>query len=226
MEDKKVKITHEVPIFPLPNMVFFPKTILPLHIFEQRYRLMVQDALSGENLIGLVLLKSGWEKDYFGAPEVHEIACIGKIQQTEKLHGGKYNITLYGLSRIKIIKFVQDTPYRVAEVKYLKDITFDHDHFNVDYETRAFLALIRKYLHELGIEHLDELLKLQGNSLEATVNQIASILDFGVSEKQELLEMANLESRYERVRKMIHDRLFSLKIAQKIKIVPKDPNLN
>lgn len=226
MPEKKVTIINEVPIFPLPNLVFFPKTLLPLHIFENRYRKMVEDARSSENLIGMVLLKDGWEKDYFGNPEVYEIACVGKIQQTEKLNDGKYNIMLYGISRVKILKFVQEKPYRIAQVKYLKDSHFDYDRFDENYETKTFINLVRKYLEAMGVENLDELLKLHTHSLESIVNQVASILDFSIQEKQTLLEMGNLEMRYEQLKKLLQDKLFAIQIARNVKYVPQDPSWN
>ncbi|MFQ5651545.1 MAG: LON peptidase substrate-binding domain-containing protein [bacterium] len=219
-------IMNEIPIFPLPNLVFFPKTFLPLHIFEDRYRRMVEDAHTSEHLIGMVLLKDDWEKDYFGVPAVHDIACVGKIQQMEKLHDGKYNIMLYGMSRVRILKFVQVKPYRIAQVKVLKEINFDYDGFDETYETESFIGLLRRYFQEIGVEQLDELLKLRTRSLEAIINQIVSIFDFSTQEKQDMLEIDSLERRYEQARMLIEDRLVSMKIARTVKIVPENPSWN
>lgn len=226
MQQKKVTIINDVPIFPLPNLVFFPKTFLPLHIFEPRYRKMVEDALQDKNLIAMALLKEGWEHDYFGAPEVYDIACVGKIQQTEKQHDGKYNIMLYGMTRVRILKFVREKPYRVARVKYLRDTNFDPDRFDERKEADAFIRLIRRYLKQMGVEHLDELLKLKSHSLESIVNQIASIMDFSSSQKQAILEMDSLEARYDEIKRLLNERLVSIKIAKNVRIVPKDPSLN
>jgi len=226
LEEKKIKVIHQIPIFPLPNLVFFPKTFLPLHIFEPRYRRMIEDTTASENLIGMALLKEGWQQDYFGSPEVHDIACVGKIQQTEKLYDGKYNIMLYGMSRVRIIGFVQDRPYRIAKVKYLKDFTFDHDEFNETHETAAFLSLLQRYLREIGVENIDDLLKLKNQSFESVINQVASILDFTPLEKQKLLEEGRLGVRYEWLRKLLKEKLFAFGVARKIKYVPKDPSWN
>ena len=218
----------EVPIFPLPNVVFFPKTLLPLHIFETRYRIMVQDALSGKNKIAMVLLKEGWEKNYFGCPEVFSIGCVGDIQFSELLADGKYNIMLYGLHRIKIIKFMQNEPYRVARVKSLHDAHFDLEHFNEKVEAENFTFLVRRYLKEMGIKNVEEYLrvKVQTHSLESIMNHVATFLDLTVYEKQELLEMDSLQMRYLKLRQHVENRLMALTVAKRVKFVPEDPRLN
>lgn len=226
MQKKKLTVINEMPVFPLPNVVFFPKTLLPLHIFEQRYRIMVKDALTSNNLIAIALLKDGWEDDYFGTPAVHDIACVGKIQQTEKLYDGKYNIMLHGLHRARILKFVQDKPYRIAQVKYLKDLNFGSEKGRRSYETKDFIELLRRYLGEVGIKNLDQLLKLQTHSLESIVNQVASILDFTIAEKQELLELDYIPERYDKILSLLHERLQALRVARNVKFVPKDPSWN
>ena len=80
-----------IPVFPLPTTVFYPGTPLPLHIFEPRYRQMTADALEGSRVIGMVLLKSNWEDDYFGRPPVFSVGCIGTIEKATKHPDGKYN---------------------------------------------------------------------------------------------------------------------------------------
>jgi Lon protease-like protein len=92
----------ELPIFPLPNVVFFPHTLLPLHIFEPRYRKMLADCLAGERRLAVVLLRPGWEADYYGRPAVHSVAGAGEIIQSEMLPNGRSNIVLRGLGRIVI----------------------------------------------------------------------------------------------------------------------------
>ncbi len=197
-----------------------------MHVFEDRYRKMVIDAISGQNQIGLVLLKQGWERNYFGSPDVHEIGCVGEIQFSEKLEDGKYNIMLYGVSRVKILKFVQEQPYRVARVKLLKDANFDHDGFDVHYETDSFLKSVRHYLSEVGVKKVNELLNLHSFSFESILNQVASILDFTTYEKQSLLENDSLDLRYESLKKLIKDKVTTLRIAKNVKIAPEDPSWN
>src|ERR1700681_1365913 len=90
-------------LFPLPNVVLFPHVIQPLLIFEPRYRQMTADALAGDRLISLALLRPGWEEDYEGRPAVHPIGCLGKIVADQHLDGGRYNLLLRGLRRVRLL---------------------------------------------------------------------------------------------------------------------------
>src|SRR5262245_4682668 len=90
-------------LFPLPNLVFFPQVMQPLHVFEPRYRQMTADALEGDRLIALVLPKPGWEGDYMGKPLLHDVACIGRIMAEQLLEDGRYNMLLRGLARVRIV---------------------------------------------------------------------------------------------------------------------------
>jgi hypothetical protein len=105
-----------IPIFPLPNVVLFPNVFLPLHIFEARYRQMVEAALSGDRIIGMVLLRPGWEGDYEGRPPVYPIGCSGVITHAEKLDDGRYNIVLRGVERFRILEEDDAKSYRRATV--------------------------------------------------------------------------------------------------------------
>src|SRR5438445_4483396 len=89
-------------LFPLPNLVLFPFVIQPLHIFEERYRRMTADALAGDRLIGMVLLRPGFEAEYAGRPAIHSVACLGRIVADKRLEDGRYNLLLRGLARVRI----------------------------------------------------------------------------------------------------------------------------
>src|SRR5512147_1061011 len=91
-----------IPIFPLPNVVLFPTVFLPLHIFEPRYRAMVRDALGGDRIIGMALLRPGWESHYEASPAVYAVGCAGLITHAERLPDGRYNIVLQGLEKYRI----------------------------------------------------------------------------------------------------------------------------
>jgi hypothetical protein len=220
----KIQSIATVPVFPLPNVVFFPKTLLPLHIFEPRYRKMTEDALAGANQIVVTLLKDGWEQDYFGCPEVHEIACVGEIQYSEKLDDGKFNILLYGTSRVRIVDFVQEFPYRTADVQLLKDLHVDHDSFNEKLESENFMALLDRYLIEKSMT-IDRP-NLTGHSFEAVINQTASVLDLTTREKQQLLEIGGIELRYDKLKAFLSERLRTLSVTKNIKFVPDNPDWN
>src|SRR5216110_384338 len=93
-----------LPLFPLPNVVLFPGVFLPLHIFEPRYREMVADTLDGDRMIGMVLLRPGWDRDYEGRPPVFPIGCTGVITHVERLNDGKFNIVLRGIERFRVVE--------------------------------------------------------------------------------------------------------------------------
>jgi len=110
-----------VALFPLPGVVLFPRAVLPLHIFEDRYRAMTADVLSGNRQLAMALLRAGWEKSYYGKPVIEPVVCVGQILSHEKLPDGKYNFLLQGLVRARIVRELQtDRPYRVAELQRLE----------------------------------------------------------------------------------------------------------
>jgi Lon protease-like protein len=118
-------LPSEIPIFPLPNVVLFPSALLPLHIFEPRYRAMVADALESERLIGLVMLRPGWESHYEEAPDVYPIGCAGFITHADRLPDGRFNILLRGLEKFRILgergarEGVEG--YRIARIESIKE---------------------------------------------------------------------------------------------------------
>jgi uncharacterized protein len=115
----------EIPIFPLPNVVLFPSALLPLHIFEPRYRAMVVDALDSERLIGMVMLRPGWESHYDRTPEVYPVGCAGFITHADRMPDGRFNIMLQGMEKFRI---VSERPardgaerYRLARVEGIRE---------------------------------------------------------------------------------------------------------
>jgi len=114
--------TLNVPIFPLPDTVFFPHTYLPLHVFEPRYKTLVADALAGDKMMGVVQLRPGWHDDYFGAPAVYKIMGVGKIIEAERLEDGRYDILLEGMYRTQLRQEIEGETYRRAEVDIVEDV--------------------------------------------------------------------------------------------------------
>src|SRR6266478_1874185 len=106
-----------LPLFPLPNVVLFPNVFLPLHIFEPRYRDMIADAIESDRMIGMVLLKAGWQHEYEGRPPVYPIGCSGVITHVDRLADGRYNIVLRGVERFRILEEEHDRAYRLAAVE-------------------------------------------------------------------------------------------------------------
>src|SRR5262245_56723141 len=124
-------------LFPLPNLVFFPAVVQPLHIFEPRYRQMTTDALADDRLIALVLPQPGWESDYGGKPAVCRVACLGRIVADQKLDDGRFNLLLRGMSRIRICEEVaQGKLYRQARVEMMADVPMIDEARSVDCRRR------------------------------------------------------------------------------------------
>src|SRR5437870_1819833 len=124
--DTAAALFESVPLFPLPNVLLFPRAILPLHIFEERYKTMTADALAGPKQIAMALLKPGWEKDYYHAPAIEPVVCVGTILTHEHLPDGKFNFLLQGQSRATILREVSsppDSPYRTADLEVLVEPT-------------------------------------------------------------------------------------------------------
>src|SRR5438309_6693904 len=136
-----------LPLFPLPNLVFFPRTRLPLHVFEPRYRQMITDAVASDQRFGIVLLRPGWETDYFGAPPIYGCGTLGQIEQAVSLDDGRYNILVRGEVRFRIVGEVSRDPYRMAKVIVQPEQERD---INAAYAERTWLAeLSRQYLEHL-----------------------------------------------------------------------------
>ena len=219
-----------LPIFPLPNVVFFPKIFLPLHIFEPRYKLMIEEALETERNIGMILLREGWQSDYFGTPPVHRVGCMGKIETYEKLPQGRYNILLHGLHRFEILGFVKDKPYRLAQVKLLSDAPFLLERHDQLKARDALLERFVTYLNDvLGMELQEDRLD-RSAPLETVVNQVAAVLDIPVQEKQNLLEIKAMEGRLSEVKTIVENSLCYAEklrgVVRLMRFAPENPEVN
>lgn len=115
----------DIPIFPLPNVTFFTHTFLPLHIFEDRYRQMIANSIEGDRLIGVALLKEGWQRNYFGQPPICKTFGVGKIIDWQELADGRYNIVLEGLYRVRLIEEFPTDTYRTGRARVLLDPPID-----------------------------------------------------------------------------------------------------
>jgi Lon protease-like protein len=109
-------------LFPLPNLVMYPHVMQPLHIFEGRYREMIEDALASDRLIAMALLEPGWEPDYDSRPAVAPYACLGKIVTHHRLEDGRYNLLLMGVGRVHILEELSPPrSFREAKVELLRE---------------------------------------------------------------------------------------------------------
>src|SRR5687767_2795704 len=106
-----------VPLFPLPGVVLFPHAVLPLHIFEERYRAMTADVLRSHRQVAMALLRPGWERDYYGRPAIEPVVCVGTILSHERLADGRYNFLLQGHTRARVVEEVAGGAYREARLE-------------------------------------------------------------------------------------------------------------
>jgi len=180
-----------IPIFPLQDVMLFPNISRPLLIFEPRYRAMVADALKGDRIIGMVLLRAGYEAEYEGRPPVHPIGCAGVITEFEQLPDGRYVIVLRGLVKFRVTSEDQTRPYRLARVEAMPEMPSD--------EQRAALRQQRQRLTALLAEVVAPGSEPPSAGLpdEDLVNGIAQHLQLDPLERQDLLERNGPLSRSE-----------------------------
>jgi Lon protease-like protein len=134
-------------LFPLPNLVLYPHVMQPLHVFEERYREMVEDALAGDKLIAMAVLEPGWESDYDSRPPVSQYACLGKIVAHHKLEDGRYNLLLLGVQRVRIVHELDPLrSFRQANVELLED--------SYDFQTPGERKRLQETLLSASGEHL------------------------------------------------------------------------
>ena len=180
-----------IPLFPLPNVVLFPNVCLPLHIFEPRYRDMTADALKGDRIIGMVLLRPGWEGNYEGRPATYEIGCAGLITHAEKLEDGRYNLVLRGMEKFRIQREDGQRSYRRAEVQAIHEALSGVDRDVMRGERRRLESLLVPQPQGRGADP-----KVPPSMPdEELVNALAQYLDLEVVEKQALLERDGLVNR-------------------------------
>ena len=199
-----------LPIFPLPDLTFFPRTMLPLHIFEARYRAMVTDCLSRDKRLAVVGLKPGYEASYEGRPAVHEVSGVGRIVQWERLATGRYNLLLRGEGRVRIDRELPtDTLYRMVAATPLTETGAGGA--AVPALTGRVKARCRHILSALGRSG-EELLTMMEKLDEPAdlCDQVASALVPTPATRQALLEELDIERRLERLAAALDDLLSQL----------------
>lgn len=196
-------LPSEIPIFPLPNVVLFPSALLPLHIFEPRYRAMVADALEGERLIGMVMLRPGWEPHYEERPDVYPIGCAGFITHADRLPDGRFNVMLRGMEKFRILG---ERParegierYRIARVEPIGEVKTGVTQASRDARHRLEKLLAKK-LHRNDHDFIPK--DVPDADL---VHAIAQHLD--PLEKQALLECNGLLERCEALVELLEMRM-------------------
>jgi len=200
---KKDNLPNKLAVFPLSNFIIFPKTTVPLNIFEPRYIDMVNDSMKTNKLIGMIQPKLS-KDSYNNVPQLHEIGCMGKITSFKETEDSRYLIELKGLIRFKIIREMQSNrKYRECEINF--------DNYYDDLETKkedikfSDLKLIFKDLKSL-FEKRGFIINWKGlekQSLDETINALAMASPFTIEEKQVLLEAKNLSIRKTKIAEIL-----------------------
>ena len=187
-----------IPLFPLPDVVLFPGVSVPLRIFEPRYRAMVADALKGDRIIGMVLLRPGYEADYEGRPPVVRVGCAGVITEVEQQANGEYLLILRGLQRFEIARENAGGAYRTARIAPLPEPAADGPQ-------RAAISAERRRVETL-LARLGIATPPAAVADADVVVGLAQILELTAAESQELLERDGVLARL----RSLADRLEAL----------------
>ena len=193
-----------IPIFPLPNVVLFPSVFLPLHIFEDRYRQMLTEALKSDRIIGIVLVR-GERDDIEEPPPIHPVGCAGLVSHAEPLPDGCSNIILRGLQRFRIVQEEHGRSYRRAQIAPLPETLSD--------ASALELRQTRTKLESLLAGRLEtdngEVMVQRDMGDEDLVNTLAQYLDLDPLEKQALLQFDDLVSRSRALIELLEMREFT-----------------
>jgi len=194
-EGRVVALPAVTPIFPLPGVLLLPRARLPLHIFEPRYRAMTADALDGDGMIAMVQPRDPESEER--APELYDIACLGRIVESEQLDDGRFLLTLEGVIRMRLAEELPEKDgYRRARADYA-DYAHDLDPPGAGgaVDRDGLLAALRGYLAARGLTADQDAIGRLAD--EPLVNALAMACPFRPAEKQALLQAADVPARAE-----------------------------
>ena len=194
-----------IPLFPLPGTVFIPHTMLSLHVFEPRYRDLVDDVMKGSRFLAVPRLRPGWERNYELAPDIFSVAGFGKIVRYEPFPDGRANIVIMGLGRIKVRQELgADALYRVAEGVLLGDEMPQQGMSSIDAQVgrlRMMFAQILGGRPDLA-DRLTPLLRNEVTSIPL-INAMSHLILPDVDARQRYIEIDRVEARIEMVESML-----------------------
>ena len=202
----KNNLPNEIPVFPLSNAIFFPETLLPLNIFEPRYKQMTEHAIDDHGLIGMVQSKQ--EVDENNRRKVFDIGCIGYIEYHSDTPDGRYLVNLKGITRFKIKKEIETKNlYRTFEVDYDQFINDFNEEKDFNLNTIDLIDKTRKLFEKNQLSTDWKIIeKVEPSQL---INSLAMICPFTISEKQRLLETSNISERNEVLNQIINFYILS-----------------
>ena len=201
MNMKNNDLPKKIPVFPLSNFIIFPKTTVPLNIFEPRYIQMVDDSMRSNRYIGMIQPKKTGD---LKKPDLHKIGCVGKITSFNETGDGRYLIVLSGICRYEIISEISSNKlYRECEVgfkNFTKDLIEEKEQLNFS-DLKQIFNDLKKLFEQQGyqINWKD----LENQSVEQTINTLSMASPFSLEEKQILLETKNLTERKKRLEEIL-----------------------
>jgi hypothetical protein len=178
-------------LFPLPNVVLFPNVFLPLHIFEPRYREMVADTLASDRIIGMVLLRPGYEANYEGRPAIYDVGCAGVITHSQPLADGRYDIVLRGIEKFRITSEDSSRPYRIGHVESISEAIPPDEAQPLRRQRQRLEAVLAAAIERVRSEPRFP----PSVPDEDLVNALAQYLELEVIERQALLECHGVLAR-------------------------------
>ena len=191
-------VLASLPIFPLPNCVLLPGGLLPIHVFEPRYREMTRDSLAGHHLMGIARLRPGYETGYYGRPAVYERCGVGRIICSEELPDGRFALLLRGVGRVQIARELADErAYRLVEATLLDDDRCDADDARDHHQRLISLCDRLAEVIEQGGPQLRDLVRTF-DTPGLCADAIAAALIMDPDERQELLELTCPVTRIQR----------------------------
>ncbi len=212
-----------IPIFPLPDKVMLPQEIVPLHIFEPRYRNMIADVMTSERLLGMAMLKPGWE-DYYQSKTapIHEMICVGYVAADQKLRDGRSLIILQGLSRAVIEREIEsDVPYRTAQCRIRLDRQSDLPAIDRQHRKQELLYRYLQLLPHLSLVQNGVVPPECTNlSLGRLSDLLASTLSLSADESLRILMELDGDERSELVLDLIKQKLRSAPKPESIVFPP------
>ena len=190
----------QAPLFPLPGVVLYPQMLLPLHIFEPRYRRMLEVALDGERLIGIVQLKDADAGDFCQAPDVCSMLCLGAIWNVERLPDGRSNLLLLGVSRARIVRELEPRePFRMAELALAPDENLLDEEERHELESRLVVSCQVALSDQPQADDILKRILSSTAELSGLCNAIAACLPMDPAQRQEILETTDVRERAYRV---------------------------
>jgi Lon protease-like protein len=188
---------------------------------------MVREAIAGNRELVIALLRAGYESSYSSVSAVHSIACLGRIESYEELEDGKYNIVVLGVHRVRLIREVQHSPYRMVEVEKLEEAAYNERSAEIAERQNHLGGLFAKFT-ELATGVKQHALELMPQlDFESLVNMVAMTLNLPIEQKQSLLELGEASKRCDVLIPILQQQLEALVLVRKFeRIKPENPHLN